>query len=177
MALSDRQLLDSLNRMPFVESTELALVLGEPHSTIQRRLTDLMSDGIAGRVSHGTAHLPPKIVSGIVYIGAARGSKWDGGDVYALDAANGQILRLFSTEVSIFSSVPVGDGKVYVGDYYADYPSGEPHMHALGATAGEVLWGYPMHVRLFASPAEVDGAAYVASPEGSVFALVPPPFE
>ena len=58
MALSDRQLLDSLNLMPFVESTELDLVLGEPHSTIQRRLTDLMSDGIAGRVSHGTAHLP-----------------------------------------------------------------------------------------------------------------------
>ena len=38
MALSDRQLLDALSRTPFVDSTELAGILG-------------------GRVSHGTEHL------------------------------------------------------------------------------------------------------------------------
>ena len=58
MALSDRQMLDSLSRMPFVDSAELALILGEPHVTVHRALTDLMADGIVGRVSHGTAHLP-----------------------------------------------------------------------------------------------------------------------
>ena len=58
MALSDRQLLDSLSRMPFIDSVALALILGEPHTTVHRRLTDLMADGIVGRVSHGTAHLP-----------------------------------------------------------------------------------------------------------------------
>ena len=58
MAISDRQLLDALSRTPFVDSTELAGTLGEPHSTVHRNLADLLADGIVGRVSHGTAHLP-----------------------------------------------------------------------------------------------------------------------
>ena len=58
MALSDRQLLDALSRTPFVDSTELAGILGEPHATVHRSLADLLADGIVGRVSHGTAHLP-----------------------------------------------------------------------------------------------------------------------
>ena len=58
MAISDRQLLDLLSRTPFVDSAELALILGEPHATVPRALTSLLADGIAGRVSHGTAHLP-----------------------------------------------------------------------------------------------------------------------
>ena len=58
MALSGRQILHSLSRMPFIDSTELALILGEPHTTVHRALTSLLADGIVGRVSHGTAHLP-----------------------------------------------------------------------------------------------------------------------
>ena len=58
MALSGRQILHSLSRMPFIDSAELALILGEPHTTVHRALTSLLADGIAGRVSHGTAHLP-----------------------------------------------------------------------------------------------------------------------
>ena len=58
MTISERHLLDALNRTPFVDSTELALILGEPHATIHRTLADLLADGITGRVSHGTAHLP-----------------------------------------------------------------------------------------------------------------------
>ena len=58
MALTERQLLHFLSHMPFVDSTELAFILGEPHTTVHRVLTDLLADGIAGRVSHGTAHLP-----------------------------------------------------------------------------------------------------------------------
>ena len=44
--------------MPFVDSAELAGILGEPHATVHRVLADLLADGIGGRVSHGTAHLP-----------------------------------------------------------------------------------------------------------------------
>ena len=58
MTLADRQLLDSLCRMPFVDTAELASVLGEPHATVHRDLTSLLAPGIVGRVSHGTAHLP-----------------------------------------------------------------------------------------------------------------------
>ena len=57
MAISERQLLDSLSRTPFVDSAELALMLGEPHATVHRALADLLAPGIVGRVSHGTAHL------------------------------------------------------------------------------------------------------------------------
>ena len=53
-----RQLLAPLSRTPFVDSAELALILGEPDSTVHRALTDMLADGIVERVSHGTAHLP-----------------------------------------------------------------------------------------------------------------------
>ena len=58
MTLTDRLLLDTLSRMPFVESTELALILGEPHATVHRRLSELLTGGIVGRVTHGNVHLP-----------------------------------------------------------------------------------------------------------------------
>ena len=58
MALSDEQLLDALSRTPFADSTELALMLGEPHTTVHRALTGLLADDIVGRASHGSAHLP-----------------------------------------------------------------------------------------------------------------------
>ena len=57
MAISERQLLDALSRTPFVDSTELAGILGEPHATVHRTLAGLLAEGIVGRVSHGTAHL------------------------------------------------------------------------------------------------------------------------
>ena len=58
MPLSDRQMLDSLSRMPFIDTAELAGILGEAPATVHRGLADLLTDGIVGRVSHGTAHLP-----------------------------------------------------------------------------------------------------------------------
>ena len=51
-------MLDALSRTPFVDSTELALILGEPHTTVHRTLSNMLAEGIVGRVSHGTAHLP-----------------------------------------------------------------------------------------------------------------------
>ena len=58
MTLSYQQTLESLARTPFIDSVELALILGEPHSTVHRYLTDLLANGIVGRISHGTAYLP-----------------------------------------------------------------------------------------------------------------------
>ena len=58
MALDTQELLDALSRMPFIDSAELASILGEPHSSVHRALTGLLDDSTAGRVSHGTAHLP-----------------------------------------------------------------------------------------------------------------------
>ena len=44
--------------MPFVDSAELAGILGEAHATVHRALAGLLAEGVVGRVSHGTAHLP-----------------------------------------------------------------------------------------------------------------------
>ena len=44
--------------MPFIDTAELAGVLGEAHATVHRALTGLFADGIVGMVSHGTAQLP-----------------------------------------------------------------------------------------------------------------------
>ncbi len=76
MALTERQLLDALSQMPFVDSAELAGILGEPHATVHRALTGLLAAGVVGRVSHGTAHLP----SSQRYYLASRGVGFDTGD-------------------------------------------------------------------------------------------------
>ena len=63
MALSDRQLLDALSRTPFVDSTELAGILGEPHATVHRSLADLLADGIVrqGESWHRTPIVEPEV--------------------------------------------------------------------------------------------------------------------
>ena len=58
MSVSDQELLHHLSRMPLVDTAELAMITGEAHVVIHRGLAGLLSDGIVGRVSHGTAHLP-----------------------------------------------------------------------------------------------------------------------
>ena len=57
MSVSDQELLHHLSRMPFVDTAEPAMILGEAHATVHRGLTELLSEGMVGRVSHGTAHL------------------------------------------------------------------------------------------------------------------------
>ena len=58
MAFSRERILDALARLPFIDAGELALILGEPLATAHRALSGLLQDGLAQRVSHGTAHLP-----------------------------------------------------------------------------------------------------------------------
>ncbi len=57
MAFSRERILDALALLPFVDAGELALILGEPLATVHRALTALLKDGLAQRVSHGTAQL------------------------------------------------------------------------------------------------------------------------
>ena len=58
MSVSDQELLHHLSRMPLVDTAELAMITGEAHVAIHRGLSGLLADGIVGRVSHSTAHLP-----------------------------------------------------------------------------------------------------------------------
>ena len=56
MAVSDRQWLGALSRTPFIDSTELALILGEPHTTVHRALSTYWRTAAPG--GRATAHLP-----------------------------------------------------------------------------------------------------------------------
>ena len=58
MRLTEQQMLDALARMPFVDTLELAVILGEAYATVHRALIGLLAEGIAARVNHGTVHLP-----------------------------------------------------------------------------------------------------------------------
>ena len=57
MSVADQELLHHLSRMPLADTAELAMITGEAHVAIHRGLAGLLSDGIAGRASHGTPHL------------------------------------------------------------------------------------------------------------------------
>ena len=58
MSVSDLELLHHLSRIPFIDTAELAMILGEAHVAIHRGLAGLLDDSIVGRVSHSTSHLP-----------------------------------------------------------------------------------------------------------------------
>ena len=58
MAFSREHILDALARLPSIDAGELALILGEPLATVHRALSAMLKDGLAQRVSHGTAQLP-----------------------------------------------------------------------------------------------------------------------
>ena len=58
MTVPDRELLHHLSRMPWVDTAELVMILGEAHVAIHRGLAAFLEDGIVRGVSHGTAHLP-----------------------------------------------------------------------------------------------------------------------
>ena len=51
------RILDALARLQFIDAGELALILGAPLAMVHRALAALLQDGLARRVSHGTAHL------------------------------------------------------------------------------------------------------------------------
>ena len=91
MALSEQRLLHFLSRMPFIDSAELAGILGEPHATVHRSLTGLLADGIVGRVTHGTAHLP----SSQRYFLTARGIR-EAAQVLDLDTPS-NLVRAYPT--------------------------------------------------------------------------------
>ncbi len=65
---------------------------------------------------------------GYLYISTARG-------LYTLDAATGDTVWRFDTEMPLGNSPTVADGVVYVGGY-------DKRLHALDAASGTHLWDY-----------------------------------
>jgi outer membrane protein assembly factor BamB len=89
------------------------------------------------------------VVDGVVYVGS-----WDG-NLYAVDAADGDYLWQFATGDSVESSPAVVDGVVYVG--------GDGFLFAVNAADGAELWRFATVGHVLSSPAVVDGVVYVSS--------------
>ncbi len=101
----------------------------------------------------------PTIVGGMAYVGA-----YDG-NVYALDALNGEIIWNYRTgDDDLHLSPTVADGIVYIG-------SPDHHLYALDAVTGELRWRYETGGRVESSPMASKGVVYVGSIDHHVYAL------
>jgi len=85
-------------------------------------------------------------------------------NVYAVDA-RGRLRWSRPTAGFVTSSPAVGrDGTVYVGSF-------DGALHALDPRTGEDRWAFQTEDHVYASPALGPGAVYIASADGSVYAL------
>ena len=114
---------------------------------------------LSGDDDCGTA---PAYDSGMVFVGCKNGIE------YAFNALTGAIVWQFNTGLSgdsgIFSSAAVSNGVVYFG-------AGDAKVHALSEATGVQLWSYATAGAVVGSPIVADGAVYVASSGGTLYAL------
>src|SRR5215469_10946377 len=69
----------------------------------------------------------PAVAGGVLYFGS------NDHNLYALDAASGELRWKFATKGRVASSPAVGDGRVYFGSY-------DSNFYALDAATGAVVW-------------------------------------
>lgn len=92
--------------------------------------------------------------------------------VYHLSASGMPLWQTFTPGYVISSPAIGSDGTVYVGSF-------DSHLYALDPATGTVRWSFPTSDHIYASPAlGEDGAGrtdaiYIASADGSVYALSP----
>ena len=108
----------------------------------------------------------PVVVNGFVYFGSGDGN------LYALDAATGQLKWEFETDGVVHSSPAVFDGLVYFGSW-------DSYFYALDAVTGAQRWkfktGEDKHnfnqVGIQASAAIADGVVYFGCRDAHLYAL------
>ncbi|MGH2565240.1 MAG: PQQ-binding-like beta-propeller repeat protein, partial [Ginsengibacter sp.] len=85
-------------------------------------------------------------------------------NMYAFDAATGQVLWTFTTGLSIESSPAVADGILYFG-------SDDHYIYALDALTGQLKWKYQTGFNTSSSPTIVNGVLYTGSDDNNLYAL------
>jgi eukaryotic-like serine/threonine-protein kinase len=115
--------------------------------------------GSAVTSSPAVANLSPQLVSqiglgqlGVVYVGS------QDDNVYAIDAATGYLLWIFTTGSQVQSSPAVVGGVVYVGSL-------DNNLYALDYAGGTKLWNFDTGLPVFSTPVVNDflGLVYVGS--------------
>ncbi len=108
----------------------------------------------------------PVVVDGIVYFGSGDTN------VYALDAASGQLKWKFKTGDVVHASPAIVDGKLYVGSW-------DSYFYALDAKSGKEIWRFKTgedpeihnQVGIQSSAAVADGIVYFGCRDSNFYAL------
>jgi eukaryotic-like serine/threonine-protein kinase len=109
-------------------------------------------------IDAGAVSSSPAVAKGIVYVGTLDGN------LYAMNATNGDRLWNFTTGGWVVSSPAVVGGVIYFGSY-------DNNIYALNATNGKLMWNYTTGGEVDSSPAVVNGILYVGSNDGTIYAL------
>lgn len=133
----------------------------------------------SGRVVGGVSSSCAAVSNGMVYQSTTYGgnSSLDlhAGGVCALNATTGTLLWTRTVGSITQSSPAVADGIVYVGSDSATLNylggTGPFNFYALNATTGTILWTYTADGPIYSSPAIANGAVYVGSNDGKVYAF------
>ena len=108
----------------------------------------------------------PVVVDGIVYFGSGDTN------VYALDAASGQLKWKFKTGDVVHASPAIADGKLYIGSW-------DSYFYALDAKSGKEIWRFKTgedpaihnQVGIQSSAAVQDGIVYFGCRDSNFYAL------
>jgi len=108
----------------------------------------------------------PAVWNGAVYFGSGDGN------IYALDAASGNLKWKFHTGDVVHSSPAIADGTLYIGSW-------DGYLYALNASTGEKKWAFKTgddpdfhnHVGIQSSPLVADGTVYFGCRDSNVYAL------
>ncbi|MFW6448112.1 MAG: PQQ-binding-like beta-propeller repeat protein [Halobacteriota archaeon] len=92
----------------------------------------------------------PVVANGTVYVGS-----YDG-DLYAVNAEDGEVRWRHSTGDRIDATAAVADGTVYIGSF-------DRNVYALDAETGDERWVYGNEGIVRSSPTVVDGTVYVGT--------------
>ena len=108
----------------------------------------------------------PTVAGGVVYVRSS-----DNGELYALDASNGDLKWENRDHGPLYVR---GSSAAIVGDVVYSGTS------ALNASTGEELWQFPTNDAIYASPGVSNGVLYIASTDGYFYAIgepltTPPP--
>ena len=156
--------------LPLVRSNRLALdaELGAwPMVAANPQRTSWSPEGVSGNLRVEwyrpiEAYIPQNVqviaANGLLYLATARG-------LYAIDAASGDVVWRYDTELPLGNSPTVVDGVVYVGGY-------DRKLHALDALTGAHLWAFAEAQAGFdTNPLVVDGVVFAGNRDGAMYAI------
>ena len=96
--------------------------------------------------------------NGLIYVTTSKG-------LYALNAANGNVVWRFDTELPLGNSPTIDNGVLYVGGY-------DRKLHALDAYTGQHLWSFAgAKAGYDTNPLVVNNTIFVGNRDGNMYAI------